>query len=115
MSTPTPPLHVSLLRIYIDAQAVRDGEPYWKVLIERARSMGIANAAVMKLVDGYGPAPSVHGGKAIDLANGGHLIVEMSDSAAALESLRATLDVSDDIGLVTLESVAVVGFGGHRH
>lgn len=77
--------------------------------------MGIANAAVMRVIDGYGPAPSIHGGKAIDLANGGHLIVEMSGSAAELKILMATLDVSDDIGLVTLESVAVVGFGGHRH
>ena len=104
-----------LLRIYTDASATRDGEPYWKILIDRARSMGLANAAVLKVLDGFGPAAVVHRAKALDLAPGTHVIVEVIDTESALRDFHGTLEVTDDTGLVTLETVGVVGYGGHRH
>lgn len=104
-----------MLRVYTDASAVRDGEPYWKVLIERAKAMNLGNAAVLQVLDGFGPAATVHRARAVDLAPGVHVIVEIVDTREALERFKDTLEVTDDVGLVTLETVAVVGYGGHRH
>lgn len=77
--------------------------------------MGIANAAVQQVLDAFGPAAVVHEAKAIDLEPGRHLIVELTDTRPALEAFHSTLEITDDTGLVTLEAVAVVGYGGHRH
>lgn len=104
-----------LLRVYTDLAAVREGEPYWSVLMARARSMGIANVAVLQVLDAFGAAAVVHGARAKDLEPGRHVIVELSDTRPALEAFQNTLEVTDDTGLVTLEAVAVVGYGGHRH
>lgn len=104
-----------LLRVYVDVSAVRDGAPYWKVLMARAKGMGLSNAAVLQVLDGYGPAAMVHRSKAVDLAPGRHVIVEVVDTRAALEAFHDTLEITDDAGLVTLETVSVVGYGGHRH
>lgn len=104
-----------MLRIYTDVSATRDGQLYWKVLIDRARSMELANAAVLQVLDGFGPAAIVHGKKALDLSPGSHVIVEVIDTETALRAFRDTLEVTDDTGLVTLETVGVVGYGGHHH
>jgi len=104
-----------LLRVYADVSAVRDGELYWKVLIDRARAMGLANAAVFQVLDGFGPAALIHRAKAVDLTPGQHVIVEIADTKAALEAFHATLEITDATGLVTLEAVSIVGYGGHRH
>ncbi|MFD3264392.1 DUF190 domain-containing protein [Phenylobacterium ferrooxidans] len=104
-----------LLSVYTDISATRDGQPYWTVLLERARSMGIANAAVLQVLDGFGPEAIIHAAKAVDLEPGRHVIVEMIDKRQALEAFHHTLEITDDTGLVTLEAVAVVGYGGHPH
>ena len=104
-----------MLRVYTDASADRNGEPYWKTLIGRAKAAGLANAAALQVLDGFGPAATVHLGRAVDLAPGRRVIVEVVDTKAALEAFRDSLEITDDTGLVTLETVAVVGYGGHRH
>lgn len=116
--TPAEPMSsddLHLLRVYADVSAIRDGELYWKVLIDRAKAMGLANAAVFQVLEGFGPAALVHRAKAVDLAPGQHVIVEIADTKAALEVFHATLEITDDTGLVTLEAVTVVGYGGDRH
>lgn len=104
-----------LLRVYIDLAATRDGEPYWRVLLERARAMGLADAAVLQVMEGFGSGAIVHGAKAVDLAPGRHVILEIAGARETVDAFRATLEVTDDVGLVTLEAVSVVGYGGHRH
>ena len=94
-------LHI--LRIYLDAEATLNGVAYDAVLIERARAMDIAGAAVL------------HGAKARDLAPEQHLIVEMVDTRSKLDALAATLEVAADVGLATLGKVQVVAYSGHRH
>ena len=104
-----------LLRIYTALAALRDGEPYWKVLIDRARSMGLANAAVLQVLDGFGPSSIVHGAQAVDFEPGNHVIMEVVDTESALRGFHDTLEITDDTGLVMLETVSVIGYGGHRH
>ncbi len=52
-----------LLGVYADVSAVRDSELYWRVLVERAKAMGLANAAVLQVLYGFGPAVIVHTGQ----------------------------------------------------
>jgi len=104
-----------LLRIYFDAALALQDQAYDAVLIARARDMRIASAAVLRVIEAYGDTAIVHGGKARDLAPYQHLIVELVDTQPKLKAFVETLELSVEIGLVTLEKVQVVGYGGHRH
>lgn len=105
-------LHI--LRIYLDVGATLNGVAYDAVLIERARAMEVAGAAVLRIEESFGEA-ALHGAKVRDIAPEQHLIVEMIDTRAKLEALAATLEVAADVGLATLGKVQVVAYGGHRH
>lgn len=104
-----------LLRIYVDGEAEEDGKPYWQVLLARATLMGIDSGAVLRVLDSFGAGAIVHGAKATDLSPGGRLIVELIDAEPVLRTFIRSLPVSDEIGLATLETVAVTRYGGHRH
>ena len=41
---------------YGDEGAVRDGEPYWAVLLARALLGGVESAAVLRVLDAFGTA-----------------------------------------------------------
>lgn len=106
---------VHLLRIYTDASARRDGRPYWQALMDRARGMDLDSASALQVLDRFGEASTVHQARATDLTSGERVIVEIAGTEPSLRKFRDTLEVTDDAGLVTLESVTVVGYGGHRH
>jgi PII-like signaling protein len=104
-----------LLRIYTDENAMTGDRRFFDVLVERARSMGLAGATILRGLRGYGASSTLHGGKAFDLAPNLPVVVEIVDVEASLRAFIATLQPEDEIGLVTLEKVEVVRYGGHRH
>ncbi len=104
-----------LLRVFTDADAVLDGQPYAKVLLERARDLGVANAAILQVSDVYGDVGVVHGAKVVDLAPRQHVIVELVDEETRLRAFLDTLGQGEAVGLAILEAIAIVAHGGHRH
>lgn len=104
-----------LLRVYTDADATHDGQSYAQALLARAQTLGVANAAILQVVDAYGNASVVHGAKAVDLAPRRHVIVELVDVEPRLRAFLDSLRQGEDVGLVTLETIAIVAHGGHRH
>jgi PII-like signaling protein len=106
-------LHI--LRIFIDADVLEADQPYSKVLFERAKALGIANASALQVAESYGGAGIVHGAKALDLAPEGRVIIELVDQEDRLRAFLDTLGPGEDVGLVTLETIAVVKHGGHHH
>ena len=67
------------------------------------------------MVDSYGDAGIVHGAKAVDLAPRRHVIVELVDEEPRLRGFLDSLRQGEDVGLVTIETIAIVAHGGHRH
>lgn len=104
-----------LLRVFFDASLTHQGRAYAVVLMERARAMNIASATAFRVLESYGEAGVAHGGRAKALAPEQQAVVELIDAQPMLKAFVATLELSVEIGLVTLERVAVVGYGGHRH
>lgn len=107
--------HLHLLRIYTDMDAILEGQPYAQALLARAQILGVANAAILQVVDLYGDAGIVHGAKAVDLAPRRHVIVELVDEEPRLRGFLDSLRQGEDVGLVTIETIAIVAHGGHRH
>ncbi|MBI1683622.1 DUF190 domain-containing protein [Caulobacter hibisci] len=104
-----------LLRVYTDADAILEGQPYAQALLARARTLGVANGAILQVIDAYGDAGIVHGAKAVDLAPRRHVIVELVDEEPRLRGFLDSLGQGEEVGLVTLETIAIVAHGGHRH
>ncbi|AAK24690.1 DUF190 domain-containing protein [Caulobacter vibrioides] len=105
---------VRRLRIYIDENAMTGDRRVFEVLVERARTSGLAGATVLRGVQGFGSSKTLHGGQPFDLAPNLPIIVEVVDEEAALRVFINTLTVVDAVGLATLEKVEVVRYGGLR-
>lgn len=100
------------LRIYCDEATKADGMPLFQALVERARQAGLAGATVVRGVVGFGHSRSVHRASILDLSFNLPLIVDVIDREAALRDFVASLDGIEDVGLVTLERLEVLHYGG---
>ncbi|MCA0358938.1 MAG: DUF190 domain-containing protein [Proteobacteria bacterium] len=104
-----------LLRIYTDENAMTGDQRFFDILVERARSMGLAGATVLRGLRGFGASSTLHGGQPFDLVPNLPVVVEIVDEEAKLKAFIDALTPEDEVGLVTLEKVEVVRYGGHRH
>lgn len=103
-----------LLRVYTDENATFGDRCYFEVLVDRAREAGLAGATVLRGLRGFGASSVMHGERGFDLARNLPVVVEIVDEEAKLRPFVAALEQGDEIGLITLEKVEVVRYGGHR-
>ncbi|WP_395443754.1 DUF190 domain-containing protein [Caulobacter sp. UC70_42] len=103
-----------LLRIYTDENAMLGDRRYYEALVDRARGAGLAGATVLRGLRGFGASSVMHGERGFDLARNLPVVVEIVDEEPELRPFIAMLEQGDEIGLVTLEKVEVVRYGGHR-
>lgn len=102
------------LCIYTDENAMSGDRLYFEVLIERARLAGLAGATVLCGLRGFGASSVMHGPGGFNLSPNLPLVVEIVDDEAKLRPFVDGLESGSEIGLVTLETVEVVRYGGHR-
>ena len=105
----------ALLRVYTDEDALVGDRSLAETLVLRARSAGLAGATVLRGRSGFGAASRLHAHRAIDLRDNLPVVVEIVDQELALRAFASSLVDLEDIGLVTLERVEVLRYGGHRH
>jgi uncharacterized protein len=102
----------ALMRIYTDERAKADGSPLFTAVVERARKFPIAGATVLRAVAGFGESGSVQRASILDLAANLPLVIELVDDEHVLRAFWETLAGLTDIGLVTLEALEVLHYGG---
>lgn len=103
-----------LLRVYTDENAAFGDRRFFEALVDRARDAGLAGATVLRGLRGFGASSVMHGDRGFDLTRNLPVVVEIVDEEAKLRPFIAALEQGDEIGLVTLEKVEVVRYGGHR-
>ncbi len=103
---------VALMRIYTDERAKDGGSPLYQGIVERALKAGIAGATVLRAVVGFGASGHVQRASILDLSGNLPLVIELVDEEAKLRELWKTLEGLRDIGLVTLEEIEVLHYGG---
>jgi PII-like signaling protein len=109
MQAPQPAV---LLRIYTEEGKHHEHRPLYEEIVLRARKLGLAGATVLRGPMGYGKSSVVHTAKILDLTAKLPLVIEIVDVEEKIETLLRALDGMRDIGLVTLEKVQVVRYGG---
>jgi hypothetical protein len=102
----------TLLRIFIGDSDRHEGQPLHKVIVQRAHAMGLAGATVLHGPLGYGRHSRMHTAKLAELSSDLPVVIELVDSEDAIQRFMQEVDVLVCEGLVTLEKVRIVRYGG---
>ncbi|EGJ51877.1 DUF190 domain-containing protein [Desulfocurvibacter africanus] len=101
--------HVAkLLRIYLGESDKHAGRPLYELIVEEARSRGLAGATAVRGVLGFGASSHVHTAKLLRLSEDLPMVVEIVDTAERIEAFLPLLEKMVSKGLVTLEPVEAI-------
>ena len=98
----------TLMRIFIGESDKHQGKPLYEALLHLFRERGIAGATVVRAIAGFGSSSKVHTEKVLRLSLDLPIIVEVVETAEAIESILPDLDDMIGGGLITLERAQVV-------
>ena len=107
------PREALLLRVFLGESDRSDGRPLYERIVLEAREMHMAGATVLRGPMGFGRSSRLHTAKILRLSEDLPIVIEIVDSE---EKIRAFLDALEPImgsGLVTLEKVQVLRYGGN--
>ena len=102
----------TLLRVFIGDSDRHDGQPLYKVLVQRAHAMGLAGATVLHGPLGFGRHSRMHTAKLAELSSDLPIVIELVDTDEAIRGFMREVDALVQEGLVTLETVRIVRYGG---
>lgn len=106
-----------LLRIFIseaDKAPSHGGRPLYEVIVEEARSAGLAGATVLRGTLGFGASSRIHTAKILRLSEDLPMVVEIVDSAEHIGNFLPFLEDLISDGLITIEKVRVIRYGNSR-
>lgn len=104
----------TLLRIFIGDSDRHEGRPLYQVLVERAHAQGLAGATVLHGPLGFGRHSRLHTAKLAELSSDLPVVIEIVDSDEPIRRYMAEVDAIVGEGLVTLEAVRIVRYGGAK-
>lgn len=99
-----------LLRIFIGESDMHEGRPLYERIVERARTLGLAGATVLRGIMGFGAASRIHTAKLLRLSEDLPIVVEIVDSRENIDRLLPFLDETVTEGLVTLERAHIIKY-----
>ena len=103
-----------LLRIFLGESDLYHNRTLYQAIVEKARSLGLAGATVLRGVEGYGARSLIHTAKILRLSEDLPVIVEIVDSEekirAALPELDAMIEAAGGGGLITLEKAEIIKY-----
>jgi uncharacterized protein len=104
------PSEAELLRIFIGESDKRHGRPLYEVIVELARSKGMAGATVVRGMMGFGADSRMHTAKILRLSEDLPIVIEIVDKPERIADLLGEIDGMIEEGLVTLEKVRVIAY-----
>ena len=108
------PEDARILRIFIGEGDQCDGRPLYEAIVLKAREMQLAGATVLRGAIGYGHSSRLHTMNVLRLSDDLPLIVEIVDSAPAIDAFLPVLDRMMTSGLVIVETVQARRYGPAR-
>jgi PII-like signaling protein len=106
------PKQALLLRIFIGEDDRFDGSPLHEAIVLKARESHLAGATVLRGPMGFGASSRLHTTKILRLSEDLPLVIEIIDSEDKINNFLPTLDEMMTGGLITLEKVQVLQYGG---
>ncbi|WGR91834.1 DUF190 domain-containing protein [Bradyrhizobium sp. ISRA443] len=106
------PKHALLLRIFIGENDQFEGHPLHEAIVMKAREQHLAGATVLRGPMGFGKSSRLHTAKILRLSEDLPLVIEIVDSEDNINRFLPVLDDMMSSGLITLEKVQVLQYGG---
>lgn len=106
------PRERSLLRIFINESDTYGHKALHEAIVLKAREMEMAGATVLRGPLGYGKSAVLHTSKILRLSTTLPLVIEIVDKTEKIEGFLPELDKMISSGLVTMEKVQVLHYGG---
>ena len=100
------------LRIFIGESDHCDGRPLYEAIVMKARELHLAGATVLRGPMGFGKSSRLHTSKILRLSEDLPLLIEIVDSEDNINAFLPILDGMMSSGLITLEKVQVLQYGG---
>lgn len=104
------PSEAFMLRIFIGESDKAEGRPLYQVIVEEARSRGMAGATVLRGFLGFGANSRIHTSKVLRLSEDLPLVIEIVDAEDKIEAFMPYLDGIIGEGLITQEKVRVIAY-----
>jgi len=102
-----------LARIFLgEADRGPGGLPLYEALVLKAREMHLAGATVLRGPMGFGRNSRLHTAKILRLSADLPMVVELVDAEDKLRAFLEAIEPMMGSGLVTLERVQVIRYGG---
>jgi uncharacterized protein len=101
-----------LLRVFIGETDRFQGHPLFETIVLKARELGMAGATVLRGPLGFGHSSRLHSAKILRLSEDLPIVIEVVDSRAKIDQLAAVVGPMIGSGLITLENVQVLRYGG---
>jgi len=102
------PREAKLLRIFVGESDKYKGRPLYEVIVQEARSRGLAGATVLHGTVGFGASSRIHTAKILRLSEDLPMVIEIVDEEEKINAFLPDLDDMIGEGLVTMEKVEVI-------
>lgn len=106
------PRDAILLRIFAGEDEKFDGRPLYEAIVLKAREHHLAGATVLRGPLGFGHSSRLHTAKILRLSMDLPMVIEIVDSEEKINDFLPRLDGMIGSGLITLEKVRVIRYGG---
>ena len=104
----------TLLRIFLGEADKVGHKALYEVIVEEARSRGLAGATVLRGIHGFGLSARMRSSRILDLSSDLPVVVEIVDEATKIDDFLSTindlLEEADSGGLVTVEKAHVIRY-----
>ena len=106
------PQDAVLLRIFIGESDRWEQKPLYEAIVLRALELHLAGATVLRGPMGFGKSSRLHTAKILRLSTDLPLVIEIVDSEERINAFLPELQKMVGGGLVTLENVKAIHYGG---
>lgn len=87
-------------------------KPLYAEIVHRAQRAGLAGASVLRGIEGFGASHHVHTTRLLSMSEDLPIVIVIVDESDRIESFARELDVLITEGLVVVDEVDVVRYGG---
>ncbi len=100
-----------LLRIFTGETDKIDGKPVFEMIVDMAKSKGLAGVTVLKGIMGFGAHKIIHSSKLLDLSTDLPMVIEVVDEEEVIEDFLMDIRTVLKSGTATTEKIRVINFG----
>lgn len=98
------------VRVYIGESDRYKGQALYTAIVQAARGAGLAGATVLRGIEGYGAASTIHTARILRLSEDLPIVVEIVDTEERVDAFLPDLLAMVGGGLVTVDPVQVLHY-----